>query len=378
MCNTALQEYGLTVPLSNNITLVTSAYADDVTVFLPKDEGFKHLLHTFMIYGAVSGATLDVQKTTGLFAGRWKNRIDQPLGFRWTNQGERHLGVYLGNPTAWQQQNWTQLEIKVQGILTKLEKFPQATSYQDRKQILNQLVGAKLTHAITVLTPPATFLDKMHRLIVSFVWQGHHWKHPNFVYGRMAGGGIGVQHITTRIKILRFFFLQNFLVHNRPGCTRHFHAWNTATYGQVLHAVDILKLRLDHLRIQSMPPFYATALEAWYNMAPIVNPNIQSIEALRGIPLWNSSLLTPHISGNTLIFDNSWKTLNCAYVGDLLLEDGQWKNIHEFDKTHCTKPTIRRLTANLKKSQLFLRHYYPHLPLKNDHSISAAAHFSIK
>jgi hypothetical protein len=143
--------------------------------------------------------------------------IDQPLVFRWTNQGEKYLGVYLRNFTAWQEQNWTQLEIKVQAIQTKWEKIPQTTSYQDRKQILNQLVGAKLTHVIAVLTPPATFLDKMNRLIANFVWQGHHWKHPNFVYGRMEDGGIGVQHIRTRITILRLFFLQNFLVHNGPG-----------------------------------------------------------------------------------------------------------------------------------------------------------------
>jgi hypothetical protein len=127
-----------------------------------------------------------------------------------------------------------------------------------------------------------------------------------------------------------------------------------------------------------MPPSYATALDTWYNMAPIVNPNIQSIEALRGIPLWNSTLLTPHISCNTLIFDNSWKPLSCAYVGDLLLEDSQWKNIQEFDITHCTTPTIRRLTANLQKAHFFFRHYYAHLPLKNGLSASTAAHFAIK
>jgi hypothetical protein len=100
MCNIALQEYGLPVPLSNNSALVTNAYADDVTVFLTKDEGLKHLLHTFMIYEAVSGVTLYVQKSTGLFAGRFKKRIDQPLGFQWTDQGEKYLGVYLGNSTA--------------------------------------------------------------------------------------------------------------------------------------------------------------------------------------------------------------------------------------------------------------------------------------
>jgi hypothetical protein len=29
-----------------------------------------------------------------------------------------------------------------------------------------------------------------------------------------------------------------------------------------------------------MPTFYAIALDAWYNMAPTVNPNIESTEPL--------------------------------------------------------------------------------------------------
>jgi hypothetical protein len=40
--------------------------------------------------------------------------------------------------------------------------------------------------------------------------------------------------------------------------------------------------------------------------------------------------LNTHISGSTLMFHNSWKASNYAYVIDLLLEDGQWKNIDDF------------------------------------------------
>jgi hypothetical protein len=40
MCNHNLQKYGITVPNSHPKTLVTSAYADDVTVFITRNEGF--------------------------------------------------------------------------------------------------------------------------------------------------------------------------------------------------------------------------------------------------------------------------------------------------------------------------------------------------
>jgi hypothetical protein len=82
MCNHNHQNYGLTVPSSVEQTLVTTAYADDITVFITKNEGFPQLLQNFMTYGALSGATLNIQKSTGLFSGKWRSRTDRPLGFQ--------------------------------------------------------------------------------------------------------------------------------------------------------------------------------------------------------------------------------------------------------------------------------------------------------
>jgi hypothetical protein len=49
--NQKLRDYGLKIPSPMNRTLVTSAYADDITVFITHDEGFPHLLQNFMIMG---------------------------------------------------------------------------------------------------------------------------------------------------------------------------------------------------------------------------------------------------------------------------------------------------------------------------------------
>jgi hypothetical protein len=91
-----------------------------------------------MIYGALSGAILNTHISTGLFVGRWRTRMDRPLGFQWNAQGGKYLGIYLGNTDAWQQQNWTHLENKIRAILQQWEKVLEATSYLDRQQILNQ------------------------------------------------------------------------------------------------------------------------------------------------------------------------------------------------------------------------------------------------
>jgi hypothetical protein len=245
MCNHNLRDYGLQVPSSINRTLVTSAYADDVTVFITQDEGFPHLLENFRVYGAVSGATLNIQKSSGLFVGRWRNRTDRPLGFQWSEQGGKYLGIYLGNTEAWQQRNWTQLETKTRAVIQQWEKVPHATSYLDRKLILNQLVGSKMTHLLTILHPTNTFLDTMNKMMVKFIWQGKYWKHPNFVYGRPENGGIGVHHLPTRIKTLRFSFLQKIITrHNRQNAW-YFQACNIQKYAPALHAEAVLQLNLN-------------------------------------------------------------------------------------------------------------------------------------
>jgi hypothetical protein len=41
-------------------------------------------------------------------------------------------------------------------------------------------------------------------MVVSFIWQEQHWKHPNFLYGRLADRGIGMQHLPSNLKTMLF------------------------------------------------------------------------------------------------------------------------------------------------------------------------------
>jgi hypothetical protein len=109
---------------------------------------------------------------------------------------------------------------------------------------------------------------------------------------------------------------------------------------------------------------YANALEAWHNMSHIVNPNTQSFADLRRTPIRNSTLLTPHISGHNLVFDEAWTTLNMFFVGNLLMENCHWMLIEDINTHHSTISTIRRLVANWKTEEDFFYHHYPYLSLR--------------
>jgi hypothetical protein len=124
----------------------------------------------------------------------------------------------------------------------------------------------------------------MHKLMVRFIWHSRHWKHPDIIYGRPENGGICVHHLPTRINTLHFTFLQKFIAADDKRNSWYFQAHNIKAYAPVLDSEDMLKLNLNPTRFPVMTPFYASALEAWYNIKPIVNSNLQSLENLRAHP----------------------------------------------------------------------------------------------
>jgi hypothetical protein len=91
---------GFPVQSSINRTLVTSA-CEDLIVFIAKGNGFADLLQIFTVYGVLSGAILNVQKSAELFVAGWISKIDHPVGLKRNEQNGKNLGVYLGNMTAW-------------------------------------------------------------------------------------------------------------------------------------------------------------------------------------------------------------------------------------------------------------------------------------
>jgi hypothetical protein len=58
------------------------------------------MLQNFTTYDALSGATLNMQKSTELSVGRWKSRTDHPLGVQWNRQGGNYLGLDLGGTSV--------------------------------------------------------------------------------------------------------------------------------------------------------------------------------------------------------------------------------------------------------------------------------------
>ena len=82
---------------TNGEKIVSMHYADDATIVIMQNRCFKEVIKEIQDYELASGAKVNLEKTKGLWLGKWRERTDTPLGLIWTKDNVKALGVYFGN-----------------------------------------------------------------------------------------------------------------------------------------------------------------------------------------------------------------------------------------------------------------------------------------
>lgn len=209
----------LKVPRAD-ISLVVSAYADDVNVFLGVDSGFPIFLRIYKVYSHASGAELNLAKCKGYWLGAWRNRVDSPLGFIWTVNGDKFLGVFLGPNVA--EQNWVLLWASVEIVLARWSRWRPFLSYQVRAALCNSVVAGRIWHRVKCLTPPSIFIENCQRLMINFIWTGKHWFSSEYLSLSAKQGGLGLLQLSFKVEIMRIKFVWSML-HNQGVLHSSYH-----------------------------------------------------------------------------------------------------------------------------------------------------------
>ena len=132
-----------------------SLYADDTTLFLTGDDSFSKLDETLALFNLASGAVINHDKCQGLWLGANKNRQDKPLGFKWSSNVIKILGLYFGSKCAIEKN----FQIVEEKFLKTLSLWKQRNlSLKGRVIVANQLAGSKLNYPahILICPPPPT------------------------------------------------------------------------------------------------------------------------------------------------------------------------------------------------------------------------------
>lgn len=163
-------------------------------------DSIERVLYWCSLYGGASGAKLNLQKTKGIWQGKWKNRSDHPFGISWV-ENCKLLGVKLGN-------NVTSDDIW-QPILTKFVKTlhiwkQRNLSFVEKSIVIKVLACAKLWYVGSVCILPNYYLKQFEREIFKFLW---HCKYEPLkrtaCYDKKINGGLDVVNISKLISTFK-------------------------------------------------------------------------------------------------------------------------------------------------------------------------------
>lgn len=186
--------------------LVSLAYADDLLLFATNDNSFTIIKQVLDRYEQLSNAKVNYEKTTGLWCGPWKTRIDRPLGIRWTNMNIKYLGLHIGEGAH--ELNNVAVENKLNSCINAFGATLIKLSLRTRSIVLNYLVASSIWHILKAHTPNEAFLKSMQRKLLHQFWLGRRWLPESTLYPSPEDGGLGIVSIDHKVKSFHLRTLQ--------------------------------------------------------------------------------------------------------------------------------------------------------------------------
>lgn len=240
-----------------------SAYADDVMVFVNRQQDVNILKTVCKDFGVISAAKINWEKSDALAIGHWDQGLPiLPGGLTWKRGGIKYLGIYLGDANM-QKKNWEGLIEKVEGRLAKWKWIHSQLSFRGRVLIINNLVASTLWHKLSCVEPPIGLLPRLQAIFVNFFWNKLHWVPQSVLFLPKEEGGQGLIHLPSRLATFRLQFIQRFLTGPASLVWRSIARiiLQRADYiglDSALFLVDSKRLRLNGL-----PSFYQGLFKCW-------------------------------------------------------------------------------------------------------------------
>ena len=308
-------------------------YADDTNLFISDTRSVTHILKLIELYGNMSGAVLNLDKTFGMWLGRWRGRTDQPGGLNWTSDPQKFYGIYIGGRDA-TQKTWDK-------ILIKLEKCVQLYSRRDlsfkgRSIILQAVLCSPIWYVGSLLLMPERVEKRLNKLIFTFLWnnQPEALKRET-LYNTFLNGGLNIVDIKTK---LASFHVKQIL----QLIKGHKAKWKyLAVYWIGLrlrnYVASFTTLSIPHA--DHVPGYYKTAMNAFNKFSALV-PDfmVRQLVTTKFIytKLLDSRLIPPRVINihPTIDISQCWKWIHCDFV-DPKYKDLAWKIIHQILPTQC-------------------------------------------
>ncbi|KAL3193060.1 hypothetical protein MRX96_058561 [Rhipicephalus microplus] len=155
------------LPLPGSTTVKVSAYADDVTVFIRDEESMIHVLRQFEEYSRLSGAKLNMNKSSALVLGD-PRKVSPPSNLK-IEEHIKILGVIFER-TGVAAEVWNQLIDEVADSTQKAIRCK--FSFAEKAYLIKCVFLARFFYVARLVLPPPPVVQVLSRAVFSFFWDG--------------------------------------------------------------------------------------------------------------------------------------------------------------------------------------------------------------
>ena len=129
------------------------------------------LLKLLNEFNECSGLEINNTKTEAMWLGEWKDKTDEPFGFKWPKEPINALGVSFSyNHANADRLNFGKKILSLEKTLNTWKR--RNLTLYEKINIVKTLGISKLIYSASVLPVPVHYIQEINKLIFDFIWAG--------------------------------------------------------------------------------------------------------------------------------------------------------------------------------------------------------------
>ena len=308
----------------NKHELKISQYADDTTVFVRDLDSVTSLLRVLNDFKEYSGLEINTAKMEAMWLGEWKDRTDEPFGFKWPKEPINALGIFFSyNQECANRLNFGEKILNLEKTLNTWQR--RNLTLYGKINIVKTLGISKLIYSASVLPVPDHYIQEINKLIFNFIWAGKPPKiKRNTIIGEKKDGGLKMCDFKIMEKALKITWVNRIQDESQapwkiiPNQLLHKHG-SLAFLTNCNFAASMLDLD------DKLPTFYKKMLDYWseFKIATGIdsktNPNNEIV--------WNNRKI---LVGKKPVFYQNWYDAGITKISDILNQNQDFLKWHDF------------------------------------------------
>ena len=295
--------------------IISLHYADDAIISIKQNQCFKEVIKDLETYQAASGAKVNFGKTKGLWLGKWKDRVDAPLGIRWTNKNIKTLGVYFGNSDP-AKQTFEEIIPKIKRSLNYWKQFKLSTFAKAR--VIEIFHASRLWYAATFYNIPVSMVKDLQDSFFEYI----NFPHSTVTVSQAEmkklrlHGGVKLVDIQTKTDTYRVRWLMELVADENLSFHSGLVASLLGSQRGGLRGTELFFTTHSYAKniLKTDAKYYKSAIEAFTKLGPRKRIDDINSEKVFYNPTFKSAL------GKPLAINKTCEKFKAYTYGDILAE----------------------------------------------------------